>query len=149
MLFSTLFTASLLGAAIAVPTGKGGKGGKVQSKYVLANFDDLPGAIVAGPPVGIYKYLKYDGFSVTQATVAGIEVLGVRPKSYPNVATAGIVNLNVTTGANSTDLPDIDVRGLVTADPPTYLPSISSNYTGSKVKYFDLKQFYFGCVLAT
>lgn len=74
-------------------------------------------------PVGVYDSLYYATYTVAQQGVAGMVTAGIRPASGNNVAATGIASQLGQT------------------------PAITSNYAGSNVSFFDLRQFYMGCVL--
>ncbi|KAI9706120.1 MAG: hypothetical protein M1836_005526 [Candelina mexicana] len=76
--------------------------------------------------VNTYKLLNYSAFNFLNAGVEGAVVTGVVPQSPPICIATGI-NENVIAGT----------------------AQITRNYVGSKVQYFDLVSFYFGCVVNT
>lgn len=73
-------------------------------------------------PVGDYKYLEYQGFSVGTEELLGVQIFGVTPQSAPNVAYSDAIS-DTFTG-----------------------PALLADYDGSKTKSFDLKSFYYGCI---
>ena len=81
-------------------------------------FDTLPVIPEEGrlSPVGIYLNLSYVNFDVSQPDV---EVSGVTPQSKPNF-----------------------VFGVGSASSPM---GMTTSYSGSKVKFFALSSFYYGC----
>ncbi|KAI9719760.1 MAG: hypothetical protein M1812_003248 [Candelaria pacifica] len=118
---------SVLSFAIASPTSSPKSG--LSSQEILATYDDVTVIPAAGElqQVGVYKGLSYPAFNFLTPGVNGVAITGVVPQSSPNTIATG-VNENLVFGTTA---------------------QITRNYTGSKVKYFDLEYFYFGCVVNT
>lgn len=75
-------------------------------------------------PVGQYKELDFQGMLTTELGVAGIIAAGLVPNSASNVAASGFYS-QLLNGQ----------------------PALSADYDGSDVSFFDLKSFYYGCVV--
>lgn len=119
--------ALLVATATAAPTSRNGKQGQEgqqgqQGQQILATFDDLPSlpGVSELNPVGNYRGLKWQGFDVLQAGVAGINA--VLPQSGINVAANSIVSDTLQGGISLTPL---------------------------TAKSFDFQSLYFGCVVNT
>ncbi|KAK3196256.1 hypothetical protein K4F52_000636 [Lecanicillium sp. MT-2017a] len=122
MLFRSAITAALAGVAAAVPSNLEAR---TNTKDIVAGFDDAPylPLLPLLSPTGKYKELDFTGFEITNAGLFGFVLLGVDAQSKPNVIASGL-QAELLTG------------------PATIK-------TTGRTKSFDLKKFYWGCVLDT
>lgn len=124
--FTTMLSLISAAAAIGMLTSTGAATPTCKNTQV-ANFDDLtgiPGTILNPIPVP-YKGLQYQGFTFANTISTGGLLPGVAPKSTPNYA----ISNAVTESTQGTAM-------------------LTTNYIdGPTGATFDLKSFYYGCVV--
>ncbi|KAM0713545.1 hypothetical protein Q7P37_010507 [Cladosporium fusiforme] len=124
--FTAFFAALAAGTAFAAPTAHQSR--KPTSVNHLVKFDNVPAGLIDGAPVrglnplGSHEGLYYSNMGVISATPL---LAGLNPQSRPNVLGYDVV---------------ASLQGQ---------HELRTDYDDSTTSHFDLRSFYFGCVVST
>ena len=116
---------AILSLTAAVPSALAPGTKSLEKTARFENKEGIPAAVIG--PVGIYEDIFWNGMALV-APLIPTTILGITPRSSPNFI-----------GFSPTTLATLQ-QGQ---------PSMTVRYAGSQVDSFDLKEFYYGCALAT